>query len=65
MGSVLILNYHEISADKNYIDQAKEKHLISQVDFIKQLDLIKEQNIPIVSLSDWINGKEHTAFRLY
>lgn len=58
MGNILVLNYHEILKEGKSPSGKENKFAITHSEFIRQLDLIREKNIPIMAMSDWLYSQE-------
>lgn len=58
MGKLIILNYHEIIADKKHRIPSLSAHFkVKKSTFIQHLDQIQHMGIPVVSLADWLSGE--------
>lgn len=60
MQRALILNYHEIVTTAT--NSAGSRFSVSRSEFVKQLDLIQELEIPVISITDWVNGDAQGDF---
>lgn len=58
MGKLIILNYHEIIADKKRRPLSLSAHFkVKKSTFIQHLDQIQRMGIPVVALADWLSGE--------
>ena len=51
MASLLILNYHRITLENEFIDARYHNFTLAASDFLKHLQLIHDLNIPVIDLS--------------
>ncbi|MDH4471327.1 MAG: polysaccharide deacetylase family protein [Fluviicola sp.] len=52
MSSLLILNYHRVTHENEFIDPRYRSFTIAESDFIKHLQLLHDLNIPVIHLAE-------------
>jgi len=62
---VLILNYHELISEEDRVQKEFDPvYAVTKENFIQQMKLIKERNIPVCSLSEVIAGTNQDVFSI-